>query len=402
MPANARSSAPNFPEDLLHAAAHPDPYPYYVALLAYRPFYREARLGLWVALGAGAVKVVLESPHCRVRPAAEPVPASIAGTSAGNVFGHLVRMNDGARHGTLKPALATITGGFTIERLTALARQSASDCLETTGRDGTGIDRFLHCYPVWVVAQMIGLPQAAAAEAATQVAGFAGCLSPRAEAAAIARGTAAATALLETLARHAGSQAHGGLPMLMERLADLGVTERDATLANLLGLMSQTYEATAGLIGNTLLALAHDDLLRRHSARDGGLLRRVIAEVARHDPPIHNTRRFVAADCVLAGEALNAGDTILVVLAAANRDAAVNPRPQMFDPERRDAACFTFGHGAHACPGRKIAVALAAIGIEALLARGLDFASLIGTMTFAPSANARIPVFGAHNPGALP
>ena len=41
-----------FPESLLTAAAHPDPYPYYAALLAYRPFYQEHRLGLWVALGA--------------------------------------------------------------------------------------------------------------------------------------------------------------------------------------------------------------------------------------------------------------------------------------------------------------------------------------------------------------
>ena len=44
-----------FPESLLTAAAHPDPYPYYAALLAYRPFYQEHRLGLWVALGAKEV-----------------------------------------------------------------------------------------------------------------------------------------------------------------------------------------------------------------------------------------------------------------------------------------------------------------------------------------------------------
>ena len=48
-----------FPESLLEAASHPDPYPYYAALLAYRPFYREHRLGLWIALGASAVTEIL-------------------------------------------------------------------------------------------------------------------------------------------------------------------------------------------------------------------------------------------------------------------------------------------------------------------------------------------------------
>ncbi|HNB28715.1 MAG TPA: cytochrome P450, partial [Alphaproteobacteria bacterium] len=113
-------------------------------------------------------------------------------------------------------------------------------------------------------------------------------------------------------------------------------------------------------------------------------------------PPIHNTRRYVAEDCLLAGQALKAGDAILVVLAAANRDPAANPQPHAFDPERAQPICFTFGHGAHACPGARIAVTLAVIGVQALLARGLDFAAIAGTMSYAASVNARIPVFGAY------
>ena len=38
-----------FPDSVLCAAAHPDPYRYYATLLAYRPVYREHRLGLWVS-----------------------------------------------------------------------------------------------------------------------------------------------------------------------------------------------------------------------------------------------------------------------------------------------------------------------------------------------------------------
>ena len=100
MLAHAISRDASFPENLLQAAAHADPYPYYAALLAYRPIYREDKIGLWVALGADAVAAVLESPLCRVRPVAETVPATIAGSKAGDVFGNLVRMSDGERHAT--------------------------------------------------------------------------------------------------------------------------------------------------------------------------------------------------------------------------------------------------------------------------------------------------------------
>lgn len=388
MPADAQRSALIFPEDLLAAAAHPDPYPYYAALLAYRPFYRETRLGLWVALGAQAVAAVLEGPHCRVRPA-EKVPASIAGSRAGDVFGHLVRMNDGARHGTLKPALAACLEAFAPERVTAAARRCTAACIGTIATGGNGLDDFLRAYPVQVVGQLIGLPAGPATEAATLTGDFVRCLSPLSSAAEIEHSKLAAARLLDLIERH-------GSPMLVERLASLGVTQREATCSNLLGLMSQAYEATAGLIGNALLALARDDDLRRRAAGDDALLRRIVAEVARHDPPIHNTRRYVAEDCLLAGQALQAGDAILVVLAAANRDPAVNPRPHAFDPARVDAACFTFGHGVHACPGGAIAVTLAIIGLQALLASPLDFDSLAAPPRYARSINARIPVFGAQ------
>lgn len=130
-------------------------------------------------------------------------------------------------------------------------------------------------------------------------------------------------------------------------------------LANLIGLMSQTYEATAGLIGNTLLALVRDADLRRRAAGDDALLGRVIEEVLRHDPPIHNTRRYMAQDAIIAGKRMKRGDQVLVVLAAANRDPSRHARPHDFDPERADRLSLSFGAGRHACPGQAIAIQIA-------------------------------------------
>jgi cytochrome P450 len=383
----------SFPENLLQAAAHPDPYPYYAALLAYRPIYREERIGMWAALGAAAVAAVLESPLCRVRPAAEPVPATIAGSKAGDVFGNLVRMTDGDRHSAAKPAVAGTISAFDPGALIGTARRIAAACLEECGAHATGIDRFARAYPVRVIVEMIGLPAEAAPEAARLIADFTRCLSPLSSPAQIEGSKTAAQRLLRLLEEHAEGK-RGGLPMQLERLMSLGVAQRDAALANLFGLMSQTYEATAGLIGNSLLALGRDAELRRRASGDDALLSRIVQEVLRHDPPVHNTRRYVAEDGMVAGQPMKAGDAILVVLAAANRDPALHAQPHNFDPERTDKSCFTFGHGRHACPGASVATTLAVIGVQGLIARGVAFDDLPRAVRYAPSVNARIPMFG--------
>lgn len=382
-----------YPESVLHAAAHPDPYPYYAALLAYRPIYREQRLNLWVALGARVAAEILENDLCRVRPAAEPVPPAIAGSSAGAVFGNLVRMNDGGRHAALKPAIGAAIGAFDPAALTGAARRVATGCLEESGIEAAGIDSFARTFPVRVIAEMIGLPIEAAPTAARLIADFARCLSPLSSPAQIEDSKTSTAELLRLLGECAESK-RGGLPMQLDRLMSLGIAQREVAMANLLGLMSQTYEATAGLIGNTLLALARDADLRRRASGDDALLRRIVREVLRHDPPVHNTRRFVAEDCVIAGQGMKTGDTILVVLAAANRDPMLHARPHTFDPERADKSCFTFGHGRHACPGAIIATELAAIGVQALMARAVPFDDLLRSVRYAPSVNARIPIFG--------
>jgi cytochrome P450 len=65
------------PATPIAAVTHADPYPYYAALVAERPLYRDDALGLWVASSAAAVRAVMTSELCRVRPADEPVPKAL-------------------------------------------------------------------------------------------------------------------------------------------------------------------------------------------------------------------------------------------------------------------------------------------------------------------------------------
>jgi cytochrome P450 len=56
----------------------------------------------------------------------------------------------------------------------------------------------------------------------------------------------------------------------------------------------------------------------------------LLAEVQRFDPPVQNTRRFVAQTCEIDGVRLEAGEVILVLLASANRDPLPNAEPTGF------------------------------------------------------------------------
>jgi cytochrome P450 len=82
---------------------------------------------------------------------------------------------------------------------------------------------------------------------------------------------------------------------------------------------------------------------------------------------------------------------MLLVLAAANRDPAANPEPHAFRIDRPEPVVFTFGRGAHQCPGADLAVTIATAVVGQLLASGFDPSALPSTPTYLPLANARIP-----------
>jgi cytochrome P450 len=147
------------------------------------------------------------------------------------------------------------------------------------------------------------------------------------------------------------------------------------------------------LIGNSLLALGREPAIRTRIGSDARLLGAVVREVVRHDPPVQNTRRFVAEAGTIGGQTVKAGEAVLVVLAAANRDPAVNPDPARFDPLRRERQSFTFGLGAHACPGEALASSIAERGVAQLLAAGVEPAALLERVRYRPSGNTRVPMF---------
>ncbi len=376
------------PADVIAAATHADPYPWYAMLREGPALVFDDALQLWIASRAYAVRDLLASPALRVRPAAEPVPRAIAGMPAGEVFGRLVRMNDGPAHARRKPALQRALAGIDLQAAHANVLKVAARMPTATLSDT--------CFalPVRGVAHLLGFADEELPRVSAWMADFVACLSPLSSTAQLEAASAAAMALMARFEQLAAAKPAGRGSLLAAVQAEATDDAPLALLANLVGLLSQTCEATAGLLGNAIVALAHEPGLRRAVGSHPGLLHALVQEVARHDPPIQNTRRFAHESVVIDGIELAPGDAVLLVLGAANRDPALNPSPASFELNRTERRDLGFGNGVHACPGQALACTVAAAGLEALLAQGLDTEALQRHgWRYRRSVNARIPVF---------
>jgi len=378
-------------DDVREAPTQPDPYPAIAALAVDRPLYRDAAHGFWVAAGAEAVKAVLESRLCLTRPTAGRVPEAIAAGPMGEVYGRLVRLRDDEAGGVLKAALARALSRLDL----ADAARAAEACAEALGetiqpeQDRARLTQFMYAMPITALAGLLGASPgrcsgigAAIGDYGVGTAAIATSFPPPTDAL-VAKGHAGA-ALLSKLAEALIAQ-DAPAPLLQAWLDEAraaGCAPADIA-ANAAGLLVQGYGAMAASIGLTLLALARNPNLRHAAETDRKALRPLIAETMRLDPTAFSTIRFLAADGVVAGQAMREGEAIIVLLAAASHDPASNP----------DRHSFGFGAGRHACPGDKLAPLIVETGVRRLLARGVSLDGLEAGLSYAPSAHIRTPIF---------
>ncbi|CAB3645800.1 cytochrome P450 [Achromobacter marplatensis] len=377
------------PAHPLLAVTHADPYPYYAALARERPLYRDEALGLWVASHPDTILAVMRDPAARVRPPSEPVPRGLCPGPAGELFGRFVRMNDSVLHTRVKALLTAF-----------LREQGTQPCTpswpEMPAGDAAAVDRYLTAAPVHAQAAFLGLSPALQADSAAQIAAFLAALPATADADAIAAAHAAAQALqsrLESLL-----SAGDATPALRTLRKDGARAQIPAAVlaANLVGLLFQSCEAGAGLLGNALVHAGRQGLSADAACANA---QKIIDDVIRHDPPLHNTRRFLADSITINGQRIEAGQTVLLVLAAA---ATVRPDAgwTFGAPGLGAPGLGAPGLGApsseapgHACPGQGLARRHAADALVHLLQAGVDAAALASHFRYRPLPNARVPQF---------
>jgi cytochrome P450 len=127
-------------------------------------------------------------------------------------------------------------------------------------------------------------------------------------------------------------------------------------------ILNAGHEATVHSIGNGVKAMLERGLA-------GPITPALIEEVLRFDPPLHMFTRYALEDLEFAGVNLKKGETVGLMLGAANHDPARFASPEIFNPTREPNPHVSFGAGIHFCVGAPLARLELQIAFEALFAR---------------------------------
>jgi len=313
--------------------------------------------GRWRITRHADVVAALTDPRLIV-----PPPVSATGGPLERLRAQVSRFSNGPAHAQRRSAAVAALAPLDPAALQAAAAQRMDAVLAGGGR--IDLTPRLRTIPVSILAEALGVKPELSPLATRSVIAIAAAYQPGAAPEAVAAADQAVIWLSAVLAE--------------SRDAAVGSGELSGVAVVWTTLLVQACDATAGLIGNALVRIM-----------EGGWrdvpVAAVLRETLRHDPPVRATVRVAAADAEVGGQPIAAGETLLLDLAAANRDPEVFRDPGRFTPDRPETAALTFGTGLRPCPADRLATALAAGAVEA--ARYCESAAV----EYGPAGNLRIP-----------
>jgi pimeloyl-[acyl-carrier protein] synthase len=144
----------------------------------------------------------------------------------------------------------------------------------------------------------------------------------------------------------------------------------DELLATCALLFFAGHETTVNLIGNGMLALLRNPDQLQLLCTQPELIDNAVEELLRYDSPVQRTFRLAAEDVQFGNQRIRAGEQVMVMLGAANRDPRRFADPDRLDLLRVDAAQhLSFGGGMHYCVGAPLARMEAQVALTTLLQR---------------------------------
>jgi cytochrome P450 len=143
-------------------------------------------------------------------------------------------------------------------------------------------------------------------------------------------------------------------------------------------------ETTTALLASAIIELSDKPELRRKIGSDRAVARAVVDELLRMSSPAQGMFRIVRRDVTVAGTAIPAGATAILMYGSGNRDATRFDRPDEFRLDREPVQHLAFGHGLHFCIGARLSRLEAEIALTHLCRR-LDTMSIVGKPTYKPS-----------------
>jgi cytochrome P450 len=293
----------------------------------------------------------------------------IPGTDPAEMRAGNLLMTDPPEHTRLRRLL---TGEFTVKRIRRLEPRVAEiveerlDAMAQAGPPTDLVADFALPVPSLVICELLGVPYADREEFQTRASKQIDLTLPLAE-----RGRVAAESrayMGDLVDRAFADPADDMLGMLVREHRE------DLTRNELIGISSLLliagHETTANMLALGTLALLRHPEQAAMVRDDPDAVAPAIEELMRYLSIVHaSVPRIAVVDTEVAGQAIAAGDMVLVALAAADRDRALVEDPDRLDVGRAAAPHVAFGHGVHHCLGAPLARMEMAVAFPALLRR---------------------------------
>lgn len=256
------------------------------------------------------------------------------------------------RRALMKPMMPSALKDDVQPLIHQLADELVTRLLERESFDG--IADFAQHLPLSVVSRLVGLPEAGRQRMLEWAAATFDALGVMNE-----RGQRSLPLVIELAAYVAGLERSqlqpDGWAARLFTAVDEGQIEPDDVAGMLIDYVAPSLDTTILATGHLLFQLGRHpdqwDLIRREPT----LVPRAIHEALRLESPVRAFTRLAVADYDVGGTVIPAGDRVLVIYGAANRDERRYPEPDRFDVTRDAKDHLGFGHGVHRCAGSYLA-----------------------------------------------
>jgi len=272
----------------------------------------------------------------------------------------------------------TVSRAFTHSRIKAMrpyVERLAGELFDRVAGEPTFdiVEHVAHRLPSLVICEMLGVPEAERAHFDQWTQRIAHLISPELSAEQFEVGTAAVIEewacieeLVEERRRTPGDDL---LTALLQAEEEGQRLTREELVANVIFLFSAGHQTTRDTFAMGLLALLRHPDQYATLVADPSLAAVATEECLRYDAPVSLALQQALVDVELAGEAISAGDMVMLVLPAANRDPRRFEEPDRFWIERPDNHHLAFSGGPHLCLGAPLARLEVSVLLEAVARR---------------------------------
>jgi len=146
------------------------------------------------------------------------------------------------------------------------------------------------------------------------------------------------------------------------------VLTEDELSTTLMVLIMAAIETTRSVLSSGLLALLKNPAEITKLVENPSLARNAVEEMLRYEAPLQWVNRLTRDDMEIRGKKIAAGQSLLQIMGAANRDPSEFPDPHAFRVDRPNAAKHvSFGGGAHFCLGASMGREASHVVVERLI-----------------------------------